>query len=43
MRNVNEALRKTIGMEFMKRATRMPSRLRKMRNWNLWMGQALQS
>jgi hypothetical protein len=30
--------RKAFGSEFMKRATRISSRLQKMRNWTLWRG-----
>jgi hypothetical protein len=36
--NVKETLRMTIGLEFVKRITRMSSMLWKMRNWTLWRG-----
>jgi hypothetical protein len=34
----NEIYRKTIGLEVVKRAVGISSRLRKVRNWALWRG-----
>jgi hypothetical protein len=38
MRNVNKTLRKTTGLETVKRIERSTVRLWKMRNWTLWRG-----
>jgi hypothetical protein len=40
MGNGNEIFRKTTGLEFVKQAARMSSRLWEVRNWTLWRGKS---